>query len=54
MDGQDAEDASYMWNDGYDGIVFPVDGGSIAVVGKPGEAIDFAGKLLRGALRWNS
>jgi hypothetical protein len=54
MDGHDAEAASYMWNDRYDGIVLPVDGGSIAVVGKPGEAIDFAGKLLRGALRWNS
>jgi hypothetical protein len=53
MDGEDAEDTSYFWNDRYDGIVFPVDGGSIAVVGKPGEAIDSVGKLLRGNLRWN-
>lgn len=53
MDGEDVEDTSYIWDDRYDGIVFPVDGGSIAVMGKPGEAIDSVGKLLRGNLRWD-
>ncbi len=53
MDGEETEDTSYLWDDRYDGNVFPVDGGSIAVVGKAVEAIDSVGKLLRDTLRWN-
>jgi hypothetical protein len=52
LDGEYIDDVARIDDDQHDGILVPVERGSVAVVGEPGEGVEAVAKLLRGNLRW--